>query len=164
MRRLWAAGAAILMCLALGGMPVVGQEASQGPATTMPTDEVVFTGTATCGFGDPEEWLTSEPMLTGPCSMTPGGPIPAVVPGGVGNYTVYGPDGNWTGAFILIGPCCDPPARNFMALEGTGAYDGWSVLAWAGTPEGWQMSDPVPWDLQGIIYKGSAPGLQWPEE
>jgi hypothetical protein len=32
MRRLWAASAAIVVCLALGGIPAVAQEASEGPA------------------------------------------------------------------------------------------------------------------------------------
>jgi hypothetical protein len=34
-------------------------------------------------------------------------------------------------------------------------------LAWAGTPDGWQMPDPFA--LQGIIYEGSAPRLSWLE-
>ena len=160
MRRLWAAVAAVLVCLALGGLPVAGQEASEGPASTLPTGELVFTGTATCGFGSPEEWLTSDPMVTGPCSIDvqrSGGPIP----GSVGSYTVKGPEGDWTGTWVLIGVCCDPPARNFMALEGTGAYEGWALLAWAGTPDGWQLPDPF--ELQGIIYEGSAPRLSWLE-
>jgi hypothetical protein len=164
MRRMWAAGAAIVMCLALGGVPVAGQESSESPAPTMPTDEVVFTGTATCGLDDPEEWVTSDPRVSGPCSIAVkswGGPHTVDIPGAVGYYKVNGPEGDWTGTWMLIGVCCDPPARNFMALEGTGAYEGWAVLAWAGTPDGWQMPDPF--DLQGIIYKGSAPSLQWPE-
>jgi hypothetical protein len=164
---MWAAGAAIVMCLALGGLPVAGQESSGSPAPTMPTGEVVFTGTATCGVDDPEEWLTSAPMVTGPCSITPthfGGWLEEgqqiSIPGAVGDYTVNGPEGDWTGTWLLIGICCDPPARNFMALEGTGAYEGWAVLAWAGTPEGWQGE---PFDLQGIIYEGSTPRLEWSE-
>ena len=79
MRKVWAAGAAIVMCLALGGLPALAQESSESPAPTMPTGEVVFTGTATCGFGSPEEWLTSDPMVTGPCSIDvqrSGGPNP----------------------------------------------------------------------------------------
>ena len=46
MRRMWAAGAAIVVCLALGGAPAVGQEASApapGPA--------LVTGTETCPYG-----------------------------------------------------------------------------------------------------------------
>ena len=165
MRRLWAAGAAIVVCLALSGLPVAGQEPSGSPVPTMPTDEVVFTGGATCGVGYPEEWLTSDPRVTGPCSIAVkswGSPDTVDIPGAVGDYTVKGPEGDWTGTWMLIGICCDPPARNLMLLEGTGAYEGWSVVAWAGTPDGWQDGDPF--DLQGIIYEGSAPSLQWPEE
>ena len=36
MRRLWAAGAAMVVCLALGGMPALAQEASESPAATCP--------------------------------------------------------------------------------------------------------------------------------
>jgi hypothetical protein len=165
MRKLWAAGAAIVVCLTLGGLPALGQEPSESPVPTMPTDEVVFTGEASCGVGSPEEWVTSDPRVTGPCLITPtiwGGPTTIDIPGAVGDYVVHGPEGDWIGTWMLIGVCCDPPARNFMALEGTGAYEGWAVLAWAGTPDGWQM--PAPFDLQGIIYKGSAPSLQWSEK
>lgn len=45
---------------------------------------------------------------------------------------------------MLIGVCRDPPARNFMALESTGAYEGWAVLELAGTPDGRQMSESDP--------------------
>jgi hypothetical protein len=158
MRRLWAAGAAIVMCLALGGLPVAGQE--EAPAT----GPVVFTGTTTCGVTDPQEWATSDPRVTGPCALVPttwGGPDTINIPGAVGRYTVNGPDGDWTGSWLLIHEY-PMVARNLMVLEGTGAYEGWAVLAWAGTPDGWQ--EPDPFDLQGIIYEGSAPTLQWPEE
>ena len=37
MRRMWAAVAAIALCLALGGLPVVGQEASSGGSAEVPT-------------------------------------------------------------------------------------------------------------------------------
>ena len=123
----------------------------------------VFTGGATCGFGPTQEWLTSDPRVTGPCSIAItswGSPDTVNIPGAVGNYTVAGPEGDWTGAWMLlgIGPAV---ARNLMVLEGTEAYEGWVVLAWAGTPDSWQ--EPDPWDLQGVIYEGSAPSLQWPE-
>ena len=57
MRRMWAAGVAIVVCLALSGVPVAGQEASPDgttsqvlvqitvPATTMPVGLVkILTG------------------------------------------------------------------------------------------------------------------------
>ena len=47
-------------------------------------------------------------------------------------------------------------------LAGTGAYEGWAMLAWAGTPDGWQDGDPF--DLEGVIYEGSATQLEWSEE
>ena len=51
-------------------------------------------------------------------------------------------------------------ARNFVALEGTEAYEGWVVFAWVTTPEGWQGGSL---ELEGVIYQGSAPRLEWPE-
>jgi hypothetical protein len=41
MRRLWAASAAIVVCLALGGIPPVVQEASEGPAVSPATAAIV---------------------------------------------------------------------------------------------------------------------------
>jgi hypothetical protein len=163
MRRIWAALAAVMVCLALGGMPVAAQEESPGASPTAMAS-VVFTGGATCGVGYPEEWLTSDPRVTGPCSITNiswGSPVTVNIPGAVGNYTVTGPEGDWTGTWALITASDGEVARNLMALEGTEAYEGWVVLAWAGTPDGWQDGDPF--DLQGVIYEGSAPSLQWPE-
>ncbi len=160
MRRLWAAAAAVLMCLALG-LPALAQEGSGGPPTTvepptMPMDEVVFTGEATCGVGPTEEWLTSDPRVTGPCLITHirwG----SMIPGAVGDYTVNGPEGDWTGTWSLMSTS-PTVARNLMVLEGTEAYEGWAVWAWAATPDGWQDGDPF--DLEGVIYEGLAPSLQ----
>ncbi len=42
MRKMWAAGAAVLVCLTLGGLPVAGQDESE------PTGAVWVTGTASC--------------------------------------------------------------------------------------------------------------------
>ena len=45
MRRMWAAGAAIVMCLSLGGVPALAQEASPtATATPAPTPSVIVTG------------------------------------------------------------------------------------------------------------------------
>ncbi len=40
MRRLWTAGAAVVLCLALGGVPAVGQEASSSGAFELPVEYV----------------------------------------------------------------------------------------------------------------------------
>ena len=176
MHRMWVAGAAIVMCLALGGLSVAGQEEAEQPTAAadgtasdaMATGPVVFAGTATCGVTDTEEWAASDPRVTGPCSIAPahfGGWLEEgqqiSIPGAVGDYAVNGPEGDWTGTWLLIH---EYPivARNFMALDGTGTYEGSAVLAWAGTPDGWQEGDPF--DLEGIIYEGSTPSLHWPEE
>jgi hypothetical protein len=134
------------------------ETASPAPAAMAPA---AFTGGATCGFGYPEEWVTSDPRVTGPCSIlvqTWGSPDTVDMPGAIGEYTVNGPEGDWTGGWMLLG-IAPTVARNLMVLEGTEAYEGWVVLAWAGTPDDWQ--EPGPWDLQGVIYEGSAPSLQW---
>ena len=41
MRRLWAAGAAMVVCLTLGGLPALSQEA--GPSASLPPPETVPT-------------------------------------------------------------------------------------------------------------------------
>ena len=57
MRRLWAASAATLVCLALGGVPVLAQESSAAPtamATPAPTPSVIVTGDLAYESTDPE--------------------------------------------------------------------------------------------------------------
>ena len=154
------AGTVILALLGGVGGAVLAQEESPGasPAAMAP---VLFTGGATCGFGPAEEWLADDPRVTGPCSMTieqEGGDLP----GGfvaVGDYTVNGPEGDWVGTWSVM---AFPPTlgRNFMVLEGTEAYEGWAVWAWATAPDGWEGE---PFDLVGVIYEGSAPRLEWSE-
>jgi hypothetical protein len=45
MRKLWAAGAAILVCLALGGVPVLAQSPATSPVQMTPA---MVTGTSDC--------------------------------------------------------------------------------------------------------------------
>jgi ABC-type sugar transport system substrate-binding protein len=52
MRKLWAAGAAIVLCLALGGLPVAGQESSEQPLAASTTIGFSSFYTDTDFFGD----------------------------------------------------------------------------------------------------------------
>jgi hypothetical protein len=163
MKRMLAAAAAIVVCLALA-MPALAQEESGGgsPAAMSPA---VFTGEATYGI-DTGRWLASDPRVTGTRSGDSDARLVDRYPGplvGVGHYTVNGPDGDWVGTWaVMAGDDLPSVARAFVVLEGTQAYEGWAVWAWADTPEGWQEGGPM--DLEGVIYQGSAPSIQWPGE
>jgi hypothetical protein len=164
MRRLGVAGAAIVLCLSLGA-PVAGQESSPGasPAAMTPA---VFTGTNSCGIGT-GKWLADDPRVTGSCSgVSTNARLVDRYPGplvGVGDYGVNGPDGDWIGTWaVMAGDDLRTVFRGFIVLEGTEAYEGWAVWAWTSAPEGWQ--EGTPGDLEGVIYEGTAPRLEWVEE
>jgi hypothetical protein len=75
---------------------------------------------------------------------------------------VNGPKGDWVGTWgLMAGDAFPTVSRNFALLEATEAYEGWAVWAWATTPDGRQGGA---FDLEGVIYEGSAPSLQWSEE
>ena len=50
-------------------------------------------------------------------------------------------------------------SRIIALLEGTEAYEGWAVVGWVTTPEGWQGE---PQELEGVIYQGEAPEMALP--
>ena len=85
MRRMWAAGAAIVTCLALGGLPVRGQAAITEPIAA----------------------ATASPTRTPPSVVvTSGCPVPVVQPGPVpGTLDVYAPSeaGPWPVVVMFLG-------------------------------------------------------------
>ena len=81
---------------------------------------------------------------------------------GSGTLTLDGPDGDWVGPWaVMAGHEFPTVSRIIATLEGTDAYEGWAVVAWVMTPEGWY--DGKPQAVEGVIYEGSAPRLAWPE-
>ena len=144
-------------------MMTIAQDATP-QASPVAMESAAFTGGATCGFGvSNEEWLATDPRVTGSCSLNITHEADTV-PGGsnfvaIGEYTVNGPEGDWIGTWSLMA-FYPTLGRNFILLEGTEAYEGWSVWAWANTPDDWRGE---PFDLIGVIYEGSAPEFVWEE-
>ena len=157
MRRMWAAGAAIVMCLALGVMPALAQSAS--PATDGP---VRVTATQVC------DWTMTGGVQTGTCTYTASDPrvtgeVNLTIAGAVGgpggddylqtfDAVLKGPDGTWTGRYWVV---FDWPANLAYAtsvLTGDGAYEGWTYVA--------ATQDKVPdgnADNVGVLYQGPPP-------
>jgi hypothetical protein len=151
MRRLWAAAAAIVVCLALGGAPAVAEEAS-----ALPGEPVAVTGmilgmcdvdagtdttvdsvkqwrgwTVTCreSMSDPRVSGLSQHDYNRDCRY----PLAA-----------GGADDAWEGAdrgFITA----DGERDTYRVATGTGAYAGWTYVSHADD------------NVSGIIYEGPPP-------
>lgn len=68
-----------------------------------------------------------------------------------GTVEIEGPDGSWVGTWDAMFDGTFTRLPTWMALEGTGAYDGRSY--WLFTPSQW---DPKA-EASGIIYEGPPP-------
>ncbi|MGD8487050.1 MAG: hypothetical protein PVG27_12135 [Chloroflexota bacterium] len=163
MRKMWAAGAAIVLCLALGGVPVVGQDetepvaslaTSPAPAPMVPA---MVTGEFECFDRANCEERMSDPRVNGVHTPTMIREID--VPGANGfvawgSLTIPGPDGDWTGPFFaMAGWDFSPVGRMVRVLEGTGAYEGWTYVSWPVT-YGTERQE-----VEGMIYKGPPPQM-----
>jgi len=161
MRRLWAAAAAIVMCLALGGMPALAQGASGSPAVSpapVAAGPVVVTGEESGG-----QFRLSDPRVSGYHTETWAGNV-GLTNGFVawGILTLRGPDGDWVGPWtVMAGYDFTRLSRLYHTLEGTEAYEGLAFVLYETTPEGWDETSPQ--TFEGVIYEGSAPRLEWPE-
>jgi hypothetical protein len=78
-----------------------------------------------------------------------------------GTLTLHGPDGDWVGPWtVMAGNDFPTVSRIIMTLEGTEAYEGLAAVLWETTPKGWDGVSPQ--EVEGVIYEGSAPRLEWP--
>ena len=171
MRRLWAAAAAMVACLALGWFPAEAQEASALPGESVEvtgtilgmcdvdagTDTTVGSvrewrgGTVTCreSMSDPRVSGLSEHHYNRDCrySLAPGdtddvSPIGCVT---WSDFVVTGPDGTWVGAdrgFVTA----DGETDTYRVATGSGAYAGWTYVSHADESH-----------VSGIIYEGPPP-------
>jgi hypothetical protein len=179
MRKLWAAGAAIVVCLALGGVPVAAQEASGEPsaASAMPDGPALVTGTQTCAAGDPDSRTWDGPVLTGHnatinCTDVMSDERVSGPDSGEWNYVchsdadmgctywgtteIVGPDGTWVGTYTGtddpgLWEAGEGGAVMIQVLEGTGAYEGWTFVAHIVT----DLSNPA--TVNGLIHEGPPP-------
>lgn len=152
---MWAAGAATVMCLALGA-PVMAQDAS--PAADGP---ILVTATQTCAWDTPGDVLTatcthvaSDPRVSGPATSTlveaVGTPDEAYLE--AFDLTLSGPDGDWTGRIwvVLDGP--NNVAYALSVVTGEGAYEGWTYVTSAR-----DIQPDANTDLVGVLYEGPPP-------
>ena len=173
MRRMWAAGAAIVVCLALGGVPAVAQSPSAPIAQAGPA---LVTGTQTCGFVATADATqvriegvrrdqaglecvskVSDPRVSGPVKGTWNlaaweGDADAIY---WGDMVITGPDGTWEGSFTGVDAygLVKSGLGNvglMQTLEGTGAYTGWTYIAHL-------AFDYSTMTVDGVIYQGPPP-------
>jgi hypothetical protein len=149
MRRMWAAGEAIVVCLALVGLSGLAQGAEQGA--------VKVTGAQDCAFSSGRCTFTaSDPRVAGAGTVSALNPvynsegIPILT---WDEVRLEGPDGTWSGHhYVVAGEA--GTVYVFMVLSGDGPYKGWHYVA-AGT-------DSVPHgehDLIGVLYEGPLPPI-----
>ena len=147
MRRLWAAGAAIVVCLASGGMPTSAQ-----------ADVTLVTATQECDWQDtvPCAMSASDPRVTGPLDWQEAGGLGRdATPDEPGLWwtdaTLQGPDGSWVGhSYLWFTP--DAGNHVVLVLSGDGAYAGWQYIA-SGVDRDLDGSH----DLIGYVYQGELP-------
>jgi hypothetical protein len=158
MRRLWAAAAAIVVCVALDGLPVLAQE---------PGVAVAVTATQVCS-GGPHPWgacahNASDPRVSGALTIADQGgvtlPRTAVPRLEWWQATLQGPDGPWRGHVYIVREkqsLWGPSVHALMMLSGTGPYEGWTYVASGLDPAG--VGDYV-----GVLYPGPLPPCGPPE-
>lgn len=163
MRRMWAAGAAVVMSLVLGGAPGTAQQASGTPSgAPVPASAALVTGTAdpctqTPGTTTTVDGVVQVRDMVQTCTVTMTDPRvsgtstnhinwdqPAT--GGYvewGTLEIAGPDGTWVGPWVGLDPTV------VLVAEGTGAYAGWTLVA--------HVVVGAPTKFDGLIYQGAPP-------
>ncbi len=181
MRRMWAAGAVIVMCLTLGGLVVAAQspltswavqgtitgcvEAAPGSTTHWGSSgRQIRDLIVSCTFekGADEAWVGGDARLVGTGTDQVNIDIPMYAsgmfdprysPGAVrwGTTEIAGPDGTWVGPWIAYGG-----SPYVLVAEGTGEYSGLTLVA--------SMPATIPtvdgeavYAFEGIIYEGTPP-------
>ena len=171
MRRLGAAVSAMVVCLVLGGLPTVAEEASAPPGESVAVTGSIIgmcdvdAGTDTI-VGSVREWRgwtvtclesMSDPRVSGlvqhhynrDCrySLAPGDTDDVSPTGCVtwSDFVLTAPDGTWSGAdhgFVSA----DGEIDTYRVATGTGGYAGWTYVSHADESH-----------VTGIIYRGQAP-------
>jgi hypothetical protein len=150
MRKLWAAYAAVVICMSVGTVVAVAQDESGGVSVTAFQECRYVSGNVPF----PCAITASDPRLSGEASL--------VFSGGRGedaeeatfvawtDTTLEGPEGSWSGHHYI--PWDADGAYPFVVLSGEGAYEGWVFIASGIDPE----ADGVH-DLTGVLYEGPLP-------
>ena len=177
MRGMWAAGAAMVMCLAFGGLPAAGQGESPSPEPTAVYDAStavnIHIEEAECVTGDQgattyangvkqlRGWTRhcrydgADPRLSGWSDIVLNADCYAAGSDCVrwGTERIPGPDGDWVGSYLGVGFTGDAGGArgNMVVLEGTGAYEGWTIVWYV------DMAGGEEWVIDGLIYQGPPP-------
>ena len=150
MRRLWAVGAAFLMCLVLGGLPVAAQSDTATVTAIQDCDLEAVPVTCTYAASDPRVSGT----LTFEWAGDAGGPFPSEAQFAWTDTTLEGPEGDWVGHYYIV---WGQEAVAFSVLSGVEAYEGWQYIASGIDPEADGDHDWV-----GVIYEGTLPPFPSP--
>ena len=164
MRRMWAAGAAIVMCLALGGVPGVAQSPAvpEGPVAVQDTLTRSMSKNFTVTIEGDVQHLrdgglacsvtASDPRLDGvrqtlhaDCDCTDAGGCACWGP-----WEGTGASGGWTGYFVSAEPYGLTPGT-VMVAQGTGGYAG---LTWV---ENHVPTGDMVYGGNGMVYQGPPP-------
>jgi hypothetical protein len=169
MRGIQAAGAAIMMCLALGGVPGAAQDQPQvatGPGNgwvTFIKETCGWRNAGTSGAGDGFSWVRdfpfrcqrefSDPRVSGTYQVAHDHDcfgdqeLPCVI---WETTEVEGPDGTWTG-WTNGTYDADGYQRWIAVLTGSGTYEGLTFILHGQGPAGGKT------DQVGFIYEGNPP-------
>ena len=182
MRRMWAASAAVVVCLALGGMPALAQEASE-PSSELPLP-MVTTGNGDCTVLDRGTRGTSDGLVQGAegardeildCVLTMSDPRVSgtarltfnddcfVRPEGWGcifwgDSLIEGPDGDWDCSHSGTG---DPVGVHdgliLHVCTGTAGYSGLTYMAQQAVSFYSTADFGDGTSIHGVIYEGPPP-------
>ena len=162
MRRMWAASAAIVVCLALGGLPVAAQDASPPPSTPSGFSQVhSLPGGGACtpvNQGWPMELacteLTNDLRVNGQATrlleLGPLSPTDSLDGLFWWDVIIHGPDGDWTGPGYGVRDM-DGTVHGVEMLTGHGAYAGLVYAASVTTPM------DLTGTTSGFIAEGAVP-------
>jgi hypothetical protein len=158
MRAIWATAAAIVVCLALGGVPALAQD-----------DATWITGSVSCEVSDwgtesQQDEVASIRDRLATCTATTNDPRASGAGPHVynedcrsgscidwGTYEVVGPDGSWSGPWTGI----ESPEGILTAYglqSGSGAYAGWNLV----TVDVCDCTTGTI-TLEGVLYEGPPP-------
>ena len=139
MRRMWAAGVATMMCIALASSSVLAQG-----------DHVTGTANTTT---DPISFDLSDPRVSGQGSGNWIADLGSIF---WGEWTINGPEGDWVGPWI--GQWNEGLGKYLLvfSLEGTDTYEGWAFVGTYLDAGG----DPQA-SVEGRVYLGDAPRMEW---
>jgi hypothetical protein len=182
MRRLWAASAAIVMLLVLGGLPAGAQEASPSPEPTAVSDastavnihieepecvtypDEAGTTTYANGVRQLRGWTRhcryddADPRFSGWSDIVHNVDCYSEDASRCvmwGTERIPGPDGDWVGTYRGGSMSVNDVGfrGNLEVLEGTGAYEGWTFVRYMDMA----ALGGEEWVIDGLIYEGPPP-------